>query len=101
MGSSNSVSHETGVSNHAGHRSISDALDSTIWRGGYQSESGSRAMAHSIYHSHVAAQKESVGNAAGAASERARAEQQAEVFHKSTFGKVVKSMAEAERCGPY
>eukprot|EP00928_Gymnodinium_smaydae_P093195 TRINITY_DN77236_c0_g1_i1.p3 TRINITY_DN77236_c0_g1~~TRINITY_DN77236_c0_g1_i1.p3 ORF type:complete len:102 (-),score=24.80 TRINITY_DN77236_c0_g1_i1:24-329(-) len=101
MGSTSSVAHETGVSNHAGHRSISDVADKTIWRGGYNSTSGSRAMVHGLYHAHVGEQKAKAGNEEGAKAEFARARQQAEVFEKSTFGKVVKSMAEAEKYGPY
>mmetsp|Transcript_4896 Transcript_4896/g.13320 ORF Transcript_4896/g.13320 Transcript_4896/m.13320 type:complete len:101 (+) Transcript_4896:69-371(+) len=99
MGASSSVAHEAGVSNHAGHRAISDRLDSALWPGGYQSTSGSRAMVHGVYHLHVAEQKERAGNAEGAAAERARAAQQAAVYKASTFKKAVDAMQEMEKWG--
>ena len=97
----NSVVHERGVSNHEGHRRVSDALDKTIWRGGYQSSSGTRALVHGVYHEHVASQKERAGNHEGAAAERARAQQQREVLERSTFGKAVAALEKLENVDRY
>ena len=93
----NSVVHERGVSNHEGHRRISDVLDNTIWRGGYQSSSGTRALVHGLYHEHLASQKERAGNYEGAAAERARAQQQHEVLERSNFGKALEMLEEVEK----
>ena len=95
----NSVVHEHGVSNHEGHRRVSDVLDNTIWRGGYQSTSGTRALVHGVYHEHVASQKERAGNHEGAAAERARAQQQREVLERSTFGKALAAFKNMEDVG--
>lgn len=92
----NSVVHERGVSNHEGHRRISDVLDNTIWRGGYQSSSGTRALVHGLYHEHLASQKERAGNYEGAAAERARAQQQHEVLERSNFGKTLATLEKLE-----
>jgi len=83
----NSVVHERGVSNHEGHRRISDVLDNTIWRGGYQSSSGTRALVHGLYHEHLASQKERAGNYEGAAAERARAQHSTRSWKDPISGK--------------
>jgi len=53
---------EEGVSNHSGCRAISDRLDATLFRGGYQNESGTRAVLHGVYHEGKAIQKKMAGN---------------------------------------
>lgn len=93
----NSVVHERGVSNHEGHRRISDVLDNTIWRGGYQSSSGTRALVHGVYHEHLANQKEQAGNYEGAAAERARAQQQHEVLERSNYWKAFEKAEESDK----
>ncbi|CAJ1357301.1 unnamed protein product [Effrenium voratum] len=99
MGGTSSVVQERGVSNHSGHRSISNALDATVWSGGYQSTSGSRALCHGVYHQIVADKKLNAGNREGYEAEMQRARQQAEVFEGSSFKRALDGMMEAEKWG--
>lgn len=63
---------EKGVSNNAGWRGVSDALD----RIPNFKESATRAEIHAVYHDWKGDQKEKAGNHEGAAAERARAQEQ-------------------------
>ena len=67
------IGHEKGVSNHSGHRSISDKLDATVWNDGYKDTSVTRAAVHGTYHGAVGAYKIAQGNSEGAAAEFSRA----------------------------
>lgn len=65
---------EKGVSNHAGHRSISDKLDQKMgWEGGYKETSGTRGFIHGTYHSSIGLYKGIRGNFEGAGAEFKRA----------------------------
>ena len=67
---------EEGVSNHPAARAVSDQLDATLFRGGYQNESGTRAVVHGVYHEGVAIQNKMAGNDRGYDAERTRAKEQ-------------------------
>lgn len=95
------AAHDAGVSNHAGHRAISDVVSTAACgRGATRAPpAAAPCCTECVPPPRRRAEGARAGNAEGAAAERARAAQQAAVYEASTFKKAVDAMQEMEKWG--